>query len=466
MSKPFWIKYINIPVEVFGNEKLDRNDILLYGFIYLMDKNNYCICSNLYFSKILNLSVTSISTSISKLEKEGYIFKEIKHGNKRLLKTNNGIYETHSQYLEGINKRIEEMDETPLNNFKAPLKENLKDPLNKFKDINNTINIKKEKYSSKEEYKDSDESLIQPHLILKRRNKPKQTLREVLSEKIKNRTEQANKLYKEQKKEKPLLTPLPINKEIQEIFDLWTLAGFSLPKDTTKSHRENVLSCRRLLRGAIQGIPQFPGIDKIKKSIENYRLAAFEPEYWPEDEAAKKRMQKTPLYEFIFNSYARVDLSALKKYMESEPSLLQKHQNKVQDLWPAGTLQIMKFYRENARGTLKESFTVQEIDKFRKSANMCKEFWEKHQNRIRGITGYKPIANYLCEAVWEACGRNPSNIYPGSFCSDFAKDRLMAALTAEGLIAESDTGGTNIYARPVYESVTEEDIQNFERMSM
>jgi len=70
--------YMVIPSTVWGDTNLTKVQILLYGHIAtLANKNGYCYATNEYFSKQLGVSKTTVSTSISKLQRLGHIISEI-----------------------------------------------------------------------------------------------------------------------------------------------------------------------------------------------------------------------------------------------------------------------------------------------------------------------------------------------------------------------------------------------------
>lgn len=266
---------------------------------------------------------------------------------------------------------------------------------------------------------------------------------------VKSILKRQNEKLKQERAEKrkaKLKPPLPVSPQVQEIWNLWESAGFPISNTSDLSYNDDVKACNHLLKGKIPEITKVPSMPEIYEAIERFKLAAFDNEFLPEDPVTKKKMQKKKISRFIYNGFASFEKSLLKKYLVEEPKLRRQFENQVEDKWPNGSKAIGRFYREHARGTLKESYSVQDIDKFRKASNMCMEFYDKHEHRMRGVNGYPMIQEYLCNAVWEAWGRDPMKLNTGSFCTQFAKDRLLAALTAEGLIEESNMGrGSSIY---------------------
>ena len=71
--------YAVIKFKMFEDDRLNANMIILYALITaLANKNGYCYASNQYFSNILRVSTESISRWLTKLEKYGYISRELK----------------------------------------------------------------------------------------------------------------------------------------------------------------------------------------------------------------------------------------------------------------------------------------------------------------------------------------------------------------------------------------------------
>lgn len=412
---------------------------------------------------------TSYTSGINELIRHNYVYRLVRRNDKKQIcqwcfyvneePVSEDVVE---EFIKGTTWNIYERSkkptiEVPINGFSVPIiNRNINTyslPLleNKFSNKDNVD--RKRSWSDNSE---KDLPTTQPTLNRRKDPPPEKTRRQILTEKINKSIPIIEKEMKDKEKERkqvklekdrnePLLQ---IPKDVQIIFDEWEKAGFKVSNSNNKTLNHTIRLCKSLLKGSlptITGFSPFPGIERVVQAIGRYRLAAFEKEYFPGDPKKKKDLQKKMLADFILdypgNSY-------LSKYDNSyEPQLLPQYKNHTEDLWPNGTKQIMNFYREHARSTLKEDFTIQDMDKFRRASNMCKEFWDKHQYRIRGITGYRAIAECLCEAVWVSCGEIPSKLYTGSFCTPYAKDRMIAKLSEEGLISESDMGRTNVYKK-------------------
>ena len=122
--------YAIIPANVRYDKRLKLLSRMLYGEITaLCNERGYCWANNRYFADLYEVSITTISTSISQLKEFGYIDVELiyKEGTKEIL----------NRYIKIVKDPIQEILNTSLNFFKDPLKENLKDN-NTFNNTKNT----------------------------------------------------------------------------------------------------------------------------------------------------------------------------------------------------------------------------------------------------------------------------------------------------------------------------------------
>lgn len=279
--------------------------------------------------------------------------------------------------------------------------------------------------------------------------------RRSLTRKIEQTTDNINKAMKEErlKKRRQVEQPLPISPEVQKIWDMWELEGFKLPTPDLKLYNATIKQCNKLLKGKITELTPVPTMEQIQEAFHKFHLSAFDIDFQPaanDGKWGKKVLQKTYLSNFIYNEHAASNPSQLLWWIKNSP--LPVHSHQVEDKYPTGTNRIKTFYNNCARGSIREKFTVQELDKFRAASNMCVEFFEKYKFRLRGVTGgYKEIVDMLCNAVWESCGEDSMKIQVGSFYTKHARDRLMAKLQQEGMIEE--VRQVNYYQSPTEEQL-------------
>jgi len=102
--------YAVIPANVRYDKRLTPRAILLYGEITaLCNKDGYCWARNKYFAELYSVSITSVSTWVSQLEKYGYIIRDIvyKDNSKEVDKRYLRIFKEGSKEI--LNRPIQEI---------------------------------------------------------------------------------------------------------------------------------------------------------------------------------------------------------------------------------------------------------------------------------------------------------------------------------------------------------------------
>ena len=117
--------YSITPATVRYDNRLKANEKLLFGEITALSNiKGYCYSTNKYFSKLYDVSITTISTWINHLKELGYIKVE-------MIKEGKEIKERH------LFPAVDPIKE----NLNTPIKENLNTPIKeKFKENNTSIN--------------------------------------------------------------------------------------------------------------------------------------------------------------------------------------------------------------------------------------------------------------------------------------------------------------------------------------
>src|SRR5574344_2102723 len=128
--------YAIIPANVRYCKEIPANAKILYGEITaLCNKKGFCWASNDYFAKLYGVSKKSISSWISKLEKNKFISIQMiyKEGSKEIL----------NRYIKILAYPMEENVNTPMEeNLNTPMEENVKDNITISNNTsNNTYNI-------------------------------------------------------------------------------------------------------------------------------------------------------------------------------------------------------------------------------------------------------------------------------------------------------------------------------------
>lgn len=138
VSRPAY--YAVIPADVRYDDQLPANAKLLYGEISaLIGADGFCFAGNQYFADIYRCTPESIARLITKLEKAGYIHRELD-------RDKSGQIVRRKIYL-----RVSAPDTQPLNNIVTTSQQNCGEGIDKnVKDTNTSItNIEKENKKKK-----------------------------------------------------------------------------------------------------------------------------------------------------------------------------------------------------------------------------------------------------------------------------------------------------------------------------
>jgi len=101
------ITYIIIPIEVFYNPKLTKNDCFLYWLIQsLQDQEKGCWATNKYFEDHLDLSTSSVTNGINRLVDHGYITTSYDKNNMRQIRMVEGHREKYTYLIDQYNNKI------------------------------------------------------------------------------------------------------------------------------------------------------------------------------------------------------------------------------------------------------------------------------------------------------------------------------------------------------------------------
>ena len=74
------INFVNIPIEIFGNNELTANEKILYGYLSIF-KKQCCFQSNEALAEAIGVNEKTITNALKHLEELEYIFVEFVNGN-------------------------------------------------------------------------------------------------------------------------------------------------------------------------------------------------------------------------------------------------------------------------------------------------------------------------------------------------------------------------------------------------
>ena len=120
-------KGIWIPYKVLTDTKINDKEKIIYSMILALSKENECIMSNAYISKLLNITKIQASRIVNSLEKKGYIKIQM-------------IYKENS-------KEIALRKITPIDKYVNTDKQICNNPINK--NVKDIININKINHKKK-----------------------------------------------------------------------------------------------------------------------------------------------------------------------------------------------------------------------------------------------------------------------------------------------------------------------------
>ena len=135
--------YSILTANVRYDKRLKANEKLLFSEITaLSNKYGYCTATNSYFSKLYEVSKTSISTWINNLKRCGYLEIETiyKENSKEIIQRK--IYPLTNPIKENLNRYSRKVSGGIKENLKTPIKENFKDNTTSINNININSSIK------------------------------------------------------------------------------------------------------------------------------------------------------------------------------------------------------------------------------------------------------------------------------------------------------------------------------------
>ena len=265
----FVFKYATIQPELFYNRKIDKTSCLIFCLVELLDDPiKHCWANNRYFSHVLGMSITTISTSISLLIQEGYILKMQSEDQNRVLKINPDYKDIHKNLAKTINKNHRDYNDNDeeidpfkeslrgaLSTLKGGLKGGLKDN-NKIEDIN-----LKTKETTLKSSLVSDETLQQPDNFL---------------DKLPPSTLQKKEIYQEPiTPSKPLIkinrNPIEKNPIATALLRYWNTKGKPLSEHRLDPESKTFQEISKNVEWLITQKDGFT-MDEIKSAIDNYHF--------------------------------------------------------------------------------------------------------------------------------------------------------------------------------------------------
>jgi len=377
------IKGVWIPGEVAFNPELPYSDKFLFFWINSLDNERGCFASNDYLGRLMGIKPKSISRSITRLKNLGYITQINFDGRKRILKINPDYAKMWRQTTQKCPGRLRKNEEYIYNSIYKIDKTTSKD----------VVTEKSEDFSVLTSSSDFEEE---------------------------------NKLY------------LP--NWIREIITLWNSSGLKKHEnENAKYFKESVLSLKELRLGRL-----FENADVFYKykrkfsqeemiqSINNFALAACNPDYEPSSISYKKKLRSIYIKDFLYCPHAEKEKSLFLYYFEKRPKLIKESIGLVKDENHKLTAVLKEVYVEKVLGGVwpkDDNFGIQIENKFIRASAKVEEFFDKNKKKINilFVRTNKDRAKLLIDCLIDRF----DNIEPGNLCSDNTFQKILPAYLAK-----------------------------------
>lgn len=198
------------------------------------------------------------------------------------------------------------------------------------------------------------------------------------------------------------IKPTPITFDIQQIIDYWIAKGLPGHNENSKSFDQAVIYITKafnatLLEDFID--PKFHNyrfsVDSIKRSIDNFYLAAFDSKYEPLSPNTKQRLQSIRLKDFFYNPHSPDDqykshlfLYLSKRKLVSESNLLV-----MKDTHPFCTNKVKEWYTHEFGGMVTE-VSRQQQNAMILVGRKLEEFLVTHKDKLQMDDGMRMYGNY------------------------------------------------------------------------
>ncbi len=372
-------------------------------------------------AKEMNLSTRQIYSLIKELESERFIVTikatgtdKLMHKSDRYLILDHPIMEDRFLYDTKTGKHTLPSDQK----FSSGLhQEGTSGPIeeNYIKEVN-----------SNELTRDFQEPEISLSVVLKKRKNPCNPPNQSFDRNKLNNIAPSKPPVVEKARLKPTI-------EVHSILDFWKNLGLKAPKETTKTHKENIQSLNLLLKGRLLGEPY--GKQQILDSIKNFSLASHNYDYAP---VKKDYLTTLYLHQFLHNPFSNNGNSSLFKQYLEPPELLKQTAKLIPAKNPTLVNNLKKWYIDNILGTSKVEFSSFDENNFTTCGNRIIDFYQANRQNLKlGIVsnGVFDLAKHLCEALKADAKNDLSVIEPSWFKSDRTFSiRLPKYLNSRGML--------------------------------
>jgi hypothetical protein len=228
--------------------------------------------------------------------------------------------------------------------------------------------------------------------------------------------------------EKPPFVP----EDIKEILTIWNHSGLRKHQDiTSKVYKETIHSLKKMKRGVFfnehtitNGYQERKFTkDEIIRAIENFKLAALNPDYEPTG-SYKDHLKKIGFTDFLYNPYSENgERSLFIKYFEAPPKLCAEIVRIPEDEYPEITKILIKQFISRVKGGI-ANVSQKERGKLIYGSKMIYQFYKDYQKKIDPL--FIRTVEDRVELVVDALMDNyKDNVQAGNFCSDYTFDTIL-----------------------------------------
>lgn len=270
------------------------------------------------------------------------------------------------------------------------------------------------------------------------------------SEQPQTKPKQINRTLKREPEKKKLTIKPSI--EIKSIIDYWNNSGLRQHNNPKTKIYQNIVKDIKTLRSGkffnrLKDFEEYKNREFTKEdfllAIQNFSLAATNPDYLPNPGNYKTYLAKLSFSDFIYNGSSKNDKSYFIKFLSEHPELASNSGREIQDQNPKITKALKRFWNEKILGGVTPNFSIKEENDFRKTSNMLVDFFKNNRRKLNNVVfggGRQEVelANMLLNSVIADIGENQiSKLTSGWLCSDMTfSNRFPKYLHKNGLITK------------------------------
>lgn len=184
---------------------------------------------------------------------------------------------------------------------------------------------------------------------------------------------------------------------------------------------------------------------EIYRAIDNFKLAATNPDYDPAEGTYKNRLRRMSFCDFLYSPHSGGGHRSLfLKYLYGPPSLAKKSARPLPDPDPEVTALFENRYRMDQGGGLARGrFSEDRMNDFRRATRLVLDFVKTNAPYLQYCDSPLAFARVVCDAVaWEIDERHSgdwSKVTPGWYCNErFWHNTLLGYLKYQCVVVDPE----------------------------